>query len=76
MTYDLQINFNSMYVRQAFSVVPDSHLCRTLTEVKEKLGQDYCEYRIEGKAGLCIIVDSATFHTRLDGDGEAGRRIM
>jgi len=30
----------------------------------------------EGQAGLCTIVDSATFHTRLDGDGQAGRRII
>ena len=34
------------------------------------------EYRIEGRRGLCCIADSATFHTRLDGDGAAGRRIM
>eukprot|EP01050_Picozoa_sp_SAG11_P011300 SAG11_NODE_1187_length_5588_cov_6.285662_5_plen_416_part_00 len=63
----------------AFSVVPKSHLSRTLTEVRQTLANEYVEYRIEGKAGLCCIVDSATFHTRLDntsGDGSGGRRIM
>ena len=63
----------------AFSVVPKSRRSKTLTEVKETLADEYVEYRIEGKAGLCCIVDSATFHTRLDnttGDGSGGRRIM
>lgn len=71
----LQKSLNTVKFK-AFSVVPGSHLCHTLTEAKEHLGEQYIEYRIEGPAGLCTIVDSATFHTRLDGDGQASRRLM
>ena len=60
----------------AFCVVPHSKRAHSLSEVKDQLGEAYCEYRVEGKAGLCIIADSATMHTRLDGDGHASRRIM
>lgn len=27
-------------------------------------------------AGTCIMIDSSLFHTRLDGDGSQGRRLM
>lgn len=40
------------------------------------LGGAYREQPIYGRAGTCILVDTAIFHTRLDGDGRAGRRLM
>ena len=40
------------------------------------LGGSYMELPISGKAGTCIIIDSSLFHTRLDGNGIEGRRLM
>jgi ectoine hydroxylase-related dioxygenase (phytanoyl-CoA dioxygenase family) len=58
----------------AFCVVPKSNQFETLKEVYETLGQDYREVPIYGKAGTCVIYDSATHHTRFDGDGKLSRR--
>ena len=60
----------------SFCVVPRSMRCRSLDEARETLGEGYAETPIYGPAGTCIIVDTAIYHTRLDGDGEVGRRIM
>ena len=59
-----------------FCVVPKSTRYRTLEEARDALGDEYAETPIYGPAGTAIIVDTAIFHTRLDGDGKAGRRIM
>ena len=59
-----------------FCVVPRSMRYRTLTKAKEALGGSYAEQPIYGRAGTCILVDTAIFHTRLDGDGEEPRRLM
>ena len=40
------------------------------------LGGSYMELPISGQAGTCIIIDSSLFHTRLDGNGIEGRRLM
>lgn len=58
----------------AFCVVPDSNRYRTLAMAHEELGEAYQEVPIYGKAGTCVLYDTATFHTRLDGDGIEGRR--
>lgn len=58
----------------AFCVVPGSNRFDTLSEVFEAQGRDYREVPIYGPAGTCILYDSATFHTRLDGDGKKPRR--
>jgi hypothetical protein len=60
----------------SFCVVPKTMKSRSLEEARELLGDDYAETPIYGKAGTCTIVDTAIMHTRLDGDGRAGRRIM
>jgi hypothetical protein len=57
-----------------FCVVPDSNRFETLQEAFEKLGDDYCELPLFGPAGTCVLYDTATFHTRLDGDGRQMRR--
>lgn len=58
----------------AFCVVPGSNRHETLLEAYEALGDDYREVPIYGPAGTCILYDTATFHTRFDGDGQAPRR--
>lgn len=58
----------------AFCVVPGSNSFGTLKEAYKGLGDDYREVPIRGPAGTCVLYDSATFHTRLDGDGEKMRR--
>ena len=58
----------------SFSVVPYSNRFETLREAYEELGEDYQEVALYGAAGTCILYDTATFHTRLDGDGKQGRR--
>ncbi len=57
-----------------FCVVPGSNRFETLREVFETRGEEYLEVPLYGPAGTCILYDTATFHTRLDGDGERGRR--
>lgn len=58
----------------AFCVVPGSNRFETLKEARQSLGEDYREVPIYGKAGTCILYDTATFHTRFDGDGRQKRR--
>jgi len=58
----------------AFCVVPGSHRHETLREAYDALGDDYREVPLRGPAGTCILYDTATFHTRLDGDGRQRRR--
>ena len=58
----------------AFCVVPGSNRYATLGEARKKLNKAYQEAPIYGSAGTCILYDTATFHTRLDGDGIKGRR--
>ncbi len=38
------------------------------------MGNGYRELPLYGAAGTCLLYDTATFHTRLDGDGEQMRR--
>ncbi len=57
-----------------FCVVPRSNRFETLTEAFETLGDDYVEQPITGPAGTCVMYDTATYHTRLDGDGVKRRR--
>ena len=58
----------------AFCVVPGSNRFETLKEARQSQGDDYQEVPIYGKAGTCILYDTATFHTRFDGDGRQKRR--
>ncbi len=58
----------------AFCVVPGSGRFETLREAHDALGADYREVPLRGPAGTCILYDTATFHTRLDGDGRQRRR--
>lgn len=58
----------------AFCVVPGSGRFETLRAAYETLGEAYQEVPLRGPAGTCILYDTATFHTRLDGDGRRGRR--
>ena len=58
----------------AFCVVPRSRRYETLAEAHDGLGDAYCEVPLYGAAGTCVLYDTATFHTRLDGDGERMRR--
>ena len=58
----------------AFTVVPKSNRFATLRDAYETLGDGYLETPIFGKAGTCILYDTATWHCRLDGDGKQGRR--
>jgi hypothetical protein len=57
-----------------FCVVPQSYRFETLREAFETLGETYREVPLHGPAGTCILYDTATFHTRLDGDGQRMRR--
>ena len=59
-----------------FCVVPKSTRYPDLASAREGLGAGYIEQPINGPAGTCTLVDTAIFHTRLDGDGEAPRRLM
>jgi ectoine hydroxylase-related dioxygenase (phytanoyl-CoA dioxygenase family) len=58
----------------AFCVVPKSNQFETLRESFDAYGEDYTELPIHGPAGSCVLYDTATFHTRLDGDGVQRRR--
>ncbi|MFU8816689.1 MAG: phytanoyl-CoA dioxygenase family protein [Pseudomonadales bacterium] len=58
----------------AFCVVPRSNRYQTLREAYDALGDAYREVPLYGAAGTCVLYDSATFHTRLDGDGRQRRR--
>lgn len=58
----------------AFCVVPKSNRFETLAEAFEALADDYREVPLRGPAGTCVLYDTATFHTRLDGDGRQPRR--
>ena len=58
----------------AFCVVPGSNRFKTLAEAYQSLADKYVEVPIYGKAGTCILYDTATYHTRIDGDGVRGRR--
>ena len=72
-----------------FCVVPKSNRYTSLSEAHEELnvkGQEeregaamdiyngYHELPIRGPPGTCVLYDTALFHTRLDGNGVAGRR--
>ena len=57
-----------------FCVVPKSNRYEELREAYEELGNEYREVPLYGKAGTCILYDTATFHTRYDGDGKQKRR--
>jgi hypothetical protein len=57
-----------------FCVVPDSNRFETLQAAFEGLGNAYREQPLYGPAGTCVLYDTATFHTRLDGDGHRMRR--
>jgi hypothetical protein len=57
-----------------FCVVPDSNRYETLKAAHTALGKAYREVPLYGPAGTCVLYDTATFHTRLDGDGEKMRR--
>ena len=62
----------------AFAVIPKSRRIANIQVLKDKLGDEYGETPIYGKAGTCCIVDRLTIHTRLDPvheDPEKGRRI-
>jgi len=58
----------------AFCVAPDSNRFETLKAAFEGLGEAYREVPLYGPAGTCVLYDTATFHTRLDGDGHRMRR--
>lgn len=58
----------------AFCVVPQSNRFDTLREAFDNLGEAYSEVPIHGPAGTCVLYDTATHHTRLDGDGVKPRR--
>ena len=57
-----------------FCVVPGSNRFDTLKTAFKALGPDYREVPLYGPAGTCVLYDTATFHTRLDGDGRKMRR--
>lgn len=57
-----------------FCVVPDSNRLETLQDAYATLGDAYREVPLYGPAGTCVLYDTATFHTRLDGDGQQMRR--
>jgi len=58
----------------SFCVVPGSDRYETLKAAFDGLGENYREVPLYGIAGTCILYDTATFHTRLDGDGVRSRR--
>ena len=57
-----------------FCVAPGSRTYASLQDAYLGLGDDYAEVPLYGPAGTCVLYDTATFHTRLDGDGEQMRR--
>jgi hypothetical protein len=57
-----------------FCVAPRTNRFETLREAFDQLGNQYVEQPIHGPAGTCVLYDTATFHTRLDGDGRRMRR--
>ena len=57
-----------------FCVVPKSNRYKELLGAYTQLGSDYQEVPLYGPAGTCVLYDTATFHTRYDGDGIQGRR--
>jgi hypothetical protein len=57
-----------------FCVVPDSRRYESLQAAFEGMGEAYEEQPIYGPAGTCVLYDTATYHTRLDGDGHQMRR--
>ncbi len=57
-----------------FCVVPDSRRYESLQAAFEGMGEAYDEQPIYGPAGTCVLYDTATYHTRLDGDGHQMRR--
>lgn len=57
-----------------FCVAPQSKRHPTLKAAFDGLGRDYAEVPLYGPAGTCVLYDTATFHTRLDGDGQKMRR--
>jgi hypothetical protein len=57
-----------------FCVVPGSRSYETLKEAFVGLDAEYREVPLYGPAGTCVLYDTATFHTRLDGDGQKMRR--
>ena len=58
----------------SFCVVPYSNRFETLKDTHEKLGDQYVEQPLHAPAGSCVLYDTATHHTRLDGDGHKRRR--
>jgi hypothetical protein len=58
----------------SFCVVPDSRRFETLQAAFDGLGEAYREVPLYGPAGTCVLYDTATYHTRLDGDGHRMRR--
>jgi ectoine hydroxylase-related dioxygenase (phytanoyl-CoA dioxygenase family) len=61
-----------------FSMVPYSHEYRTFDEAKQKLGEDFVEIPIRGKAGTAVIYNITTYHTRMPGSSSCkhGRRTL
>ncbi len=62
------------YGNPTFCVVPRSRRYATLADALTGLGDGYREVPLRGTAGTCVLYDTATYHTRLDGDGEKARR--
>jgi hypothetical protein len=58
----------------AFCVVPNSRGFDSLQAAFDGLGEAYREVPLYGPAGTCVLYDTATYHTRLDGDGHRMRR--
>jgi hypothetical protein len=58
----------------SFCVVPDSRRFESLQAAFDGLGEAYREVPLYGPAGTCVLYDTATYHTRLDGDGHRMRR--
>ncbi|XOV86173.1 MAG: phytanoyl-CoA dioxygenase family protein [Pseudomonadota bacterium] len=58
----------------AFAVVPGSNRFETLALAFAELGDSYQEVPLYAPKGSCVLYDTATFHTRLDGDGIRSRR--
>ena len=57
-----------------FTVVPESRRFASLKAAFEAQGNAYREVPLYGPAGTCVLYDTATWHTRLDGDGHKMRR--
>jgi hypothetical protein len=57
-----------------FCVAPGTSRYASLQDAFVGLGEAYVEQPLYGPAGTCILYDTATFHTRLDGDGQRMRR--